>query len=489
MVNIEYERVLSIARASQPVTITPNLRSGKLASSSSDGKGIIIPPSRAVLINTLKKKLPTLAAAKAREDRSKEIPKEFSWKGNELIEKPRDQKLCGSCWAVAIAGVFSDLIAIKTKGELSPHISSTNILSCVAQYQCGGGVPTEAVRTIVETGAVSNECIDYSWCTNNKACAGDPTAHFGNSSDLTTYLNSKIPTCNGCALERKILGVDIPVESEKDLDACTDAVDKSTRCDAAGGNLYKFFAKNMFAIFAEPNETGEVDPQELKNVEYDMKEHLMINGPMVGTYFLTSSFVRGTGWKETDGIYMENFTYPDIDPDNDNSDPSNKTPYKTNGGHAVAMVGWGEENVDATNPSTGKPYGLVKYWVCRNSWGEEWNGDGFWKHAMYPNNVFSQFDAGRNGGEVDGKPLWLGGAAMFEFDRKEDVIASDKPAQYSSKDENDEVSKNPNGGDERNEQSQKSIDEKKMIKFAKIVGGTIAAIIIILVILKLFGVL
>ena len=461
------ELAVSIAKSSQPTEVIHDLRSGKLSSTGSGGGPVMIPPSRAIIMNTLTKKPRSLAAAKKRADRVKELPKEFSWQGNELVEESRDQKLCGSCWAVAIAGVFSDAISIATDGEIKTSISATGILSCVGQYQCGGGIPTEAIESIVKNGAVSDSCINYKWCEDNKVCAGDPTAHFDNSGDTTKYLNSRIPTCKGCNIEREVMGAPLEVENEKGLSPCQ-ANDTEVRCTEPGGNAYKYYAKNMFAVFAEPDDEGNVDEQELKNVEYDMKEYLIDNGPMVGTYFLSTSFTGGSGWKETNGIYIDNYVYPGNDPDNDNSDPTNKTPYKTAGGHAVAIVGWGEEDVSAVNPSTGKPYGLVKYWICRNSWGKEWNDDGHWKHAMYPINTFSQFDLGINAGDVDGEKIWLGGAAMFEFDRKEDVSVSAEPAEVK---EDENTSSDDSASDVRDEPSQEEIKkEQDEIKKAKIMS-------------------
>ena len=37
-------------------------------------------------------------------------------------------------------------------------------------------------------------------------------------------------------------------------------------------------------------------------------------------------------------------------------------------------------------------FGDVPYWHCRNSWGPKWGNCGFFKMAMYPFNMVSQFD-------------------------------------------------------------------------------------------------
>jgi hypothetical protein len=47
------------------------------------------------------------------------------------------------------------------------------------------------------------------------------------------------------------------------------------------------------------------------------------------------------------------------------------------GGHAVEIVGWGEE--PGSGDLTGKP---VRYWVIKNSWSTSWGNNGYWKQDM-----------------------------------------------------------------------------------------------------------
>ena len=63
------------------------------------------------------------------------------------------------------------------------------------------------------------------------------------------------------------------------------------------------------------------------------------------------------------------------------------------GGHAVAIIGWGEDIISMGKDISGNnTMKNVKYWLCRNSWGTEWATNGYFKMAMYPNNLISQFD-------------------------------------------------------------------------------------------------
>ena len=48
--------------------------------------------------------------------------------------------------------------------------------------------------------------------------------------------------------------------------------------------------------------------------------------------------------------------------------------------HAVEIVGWDKDT----------KYG--PYWIVKNTWGKEWNEDGFFKYAMYPNNKYLALD-------------------------------------------------------------------------------------------------
>ena len=97
-----------------------------------------------------------------------------------------------------------------------------------------------------------------------------------------------------------------------------------------------------------------------------------------------SNFMKGD-YKETNGIYVENYAYSGV-PGLDYSEPESTWV----GSHAVVIVGWGE---DVVNEET------VHYWVVRNSWGTDWCNQGTFKIAMYGNdpnkkyqNRISQFE-------------------------------------------------------------------------------------------------
>jgi hypothetical protein len=393
-----------------------NTRFSRSSQFISESNIITRPPLKSIIRNVLPKRKMTFMAPKDRENREKNLPVNWSWKGKDGISEPFDQKLCGSCWAVSAAQLFSDVIAIKMKISKNPEISATHILMCHGQYQCEGGIPGKALDDLIKRGATTQKCIDYSWCTNDDKCNGSSLEHLNNQ---TGTLNDLIPYCIGCKQPPyKIMGEYVTIESERNLDNCQEldlaAEKKSLSCQVTGKGMYRYYAKNAFAVFAEND--GQVD-----DARYDVKEHIMEVGPCMGAFFILSNFLDAVDYEETGGIYMENFQYKTLDGRRSalNEDSELDVKYKVEGGHAVIVVGWGVQNIDTINPQTGNKYGTVGYWIVKNTWGSEWNGDGHFKMAMYPHNKFSQFDKALDAGvDGDGKKVWMGGMYLIEYDRK-----------------------------------------------------------------------
>ena len=113
------------------------------------------------------------------------IPEKFNWKDDEekgqLITRPPNQMLCGSCWAFAMAGAISDNFVVTGLVDYIPNISATSFLICPngGQLGCNGGNPAGALDFIANNkiGVATNHCIDYSWCATNQYCNGDAEKH------------------------------------------------------------------------------------------------------------------------------------------------------------------------------------------------------------------------------------------------------------------------------------------------------------------------
>ena len=435
-------KLFDIIRSSKSTDIISNLRSGSLASSK-DGGNAYIPPNNSIVMNTLPKKPKRLAAPKAGVTRDETIPASFTWKDNKLLSPVKHQHKCGSCWAFAAAGMFSDVISIKTNGKQRPDLSETYMLSCRQQLGCGGGIPSEAVKDLIKYGIVQSDCVDYSWCKKNGVCSGSALEHFDNPTD---YLNSKIPACLSCKKKPYVIeGITVSPSAEKDFSDCAKDDLNYVRCIKGGGTVKKYYGKNAFSIFAETDSSGVIKGNQLEEVQYDMKEHIINKGPILGQYFVLTNFIQEASGKfsDTGGIYMENFQYKDVNGSlisEDNEDTEfNTTPFAISGGHAVVIVGYGETNVTAINPDTDLPYGNVKYWDVRNSWGKEWGDKGFFRMAQYPVNKFAQFDVGLNSDtDGNGDIIWFGGTSLLEFDKSESVKVIKNKLTFSE-DKNDDT--------------------------------------------------
>lgn len=262
------------------------------------------------------------------------------------MTKVPNQGLCGSCWAVAVAGLISDLFVASGLSPKNPDVSITYSLSCYPQYKCGGGNPATLLEDIQRDGIASNECIDYGWCNNDSVCSGKGSQHF-NPSTETERINSLIPPC-GCY-------------------------------SGSSKKQPVYYVKNPSVVTME-NDNHDVAPL--------IKTHIYSIGPVIGGYHVFTNFMSGD-YTATGGVYFEQYDY-----DTDRWLSPGESPQWA-GSHAIVVIGWGvsEQLINVPLPD-GRPRELhVPYWYCRNSWGSEWGIDnGYFKIAMYPFNQQSQFE-------------------------------------------------------------------------------------------------
>lgn len=279
------------------------------------------------------------------------LPKNFNWRHNagkktDLISKPGNQLLCGSCWAISTAGIISDNHVISGTVDWYPNLSTTWSLSCYPQLQCKGGNPATLFQDIARDGIVSDHCVDYSWCVNNKSCNGKSTLHFkeGEKTDLSSLL----PSC-GCYFP-----------SSKHY-------------------LYSIEKPEVVSLGV-----GGLNEDNFTNT---IKKHIYHYGPVQGGFIVFKNFMHGVFSKINGGVYLENAVY---DNGSLHFDSKQTSPENYIGAHAIAIIGWGvENNVIIDNKGTKKD---IPYWYCRNSWTEKWGDNGYFKMAMYPYNKISQFD-------------------------------------------------------------------------------------------------
>lgn len=281
----------------------------------------------------------------------KVLPENFNWKDNggaksSLLSTPGNQMLCGSCWAISAAGIIADNHVVSGTVDWKPNLSTTWCLACYPQYQCQGGNPAVLYGDVANSGIASNNCVDYSWCSQNENCNGKATQHF-EAGELN--LSDLIPSC-GC------YNGDVK------------------------HYLYKIDSPSYVSI-------GQGDLTE-DNFAITLKKHIYTNGPVQGGFLVFRNFMSGGFSKVNGGVYLETGVYDNTDSVHFDDEQVSADNYA--GSHAVAIIGWGvQKGVVVDNKGTKND---VPYWYCRNSWGTTWGDGGYFKMPMYSVNRVSQFD-------------------------------------------------------------------------------------------------
>ena len=218
----------------------------------------------------------------------------------------RDQSNCGSCWAFGSTEAFNDRYCIAT-GNSNLIFSAEDTLACCSGLECSfsmgcnGGQPAGA----------------WSWFVKKGVSTGGDYADVGKGTTCKPY------TLQSCAHH---------VTPPEGMVACTSLEEYSTpKCtstcsESAYGTAYssdKHHASSSYSVKSVTN----------------MQKELMEKGTLSVAMTVYEDFESYAG-----GIYQH------------------KTG-KSLGGHAIKMIGWGEENG-------------VQYWICTNSWNESWGEKG-----------------------------------------------------------------------------------------------------------------
>ena len=283
------------------------------------------------------------------------LPENFNWRENggsksNLLSKPGNQMLCGSCWAISAAGIVADNHVVSETVNWRPNLSTTWCLACYPQGQCKGGNPAILYEDISNYGIVTDHCIDYSWCSENSSCNGKATKHFKVANEEID-LSSLIPNC-GC--------YDSQIEH------------------------YLYFIDRPKAVSIG---IGGLDESNFTNT---IKKHIYTKGPVQGGFLVFNNFMSGGFTKVNGGVYLENGVYGNGKSDTHFDEDQLNVDKYYKGSHAIAIIGWGiQKDVVVDNKGTKKD---IPYWYCRNSWTEKWGDGGYFKMAMYPYNKLVQFD-------------------------------------------------------------------------------------------------
>lgn len=373
----------------QPPLVCPSLPPGVSLSDvkTIDYKGKRV--NRANLVVQLPdSKIPTKSVGLA--DIAVALPDNFNWRDNKYvnIEIPRDQGLCGSCWAFSSATALGDRYAIKfstdgkirgsnlaesqTMGIKAPKPSTTWTLSCSSPENgvangCNGGLTSDALTYYGTIGSKVEACWPYNMVQNNPANIKGTNPQWFPYPCLSAVDDNCCNNCCGNPL----------------------AKNKMYTVKLSNGEYYTtlWVRKNTSQMISSPS---DIDlPGSILNI----KKEIYSKGPVISAFAVYNDFYNfwDTKASNPDEVYIPNASSG------------------FDGGHAVVIVGWGVNSKG------------IQYWLIRNSWGVMGGDGGYFKMAC-SNQIANQSNF--NGIDI---PIFvngglLGGAITFDIPNTLDFV-------------------------------------------------------------------
>jgi hypothetical protein len=276
------------------------------------------------------------------------IPKIFDgrkvWKN--MLSPVKNQGSCGACWSFASTSTLADRFNILSRGFLHVDLSAAKLILCDQLGKEFDVVHPEKNRRLTEL--IQREQL------SNTACYGSSLG------DAWRYLYLIGTNTEKCIPYQKNYGRFRQVKYLKDFtspaslpscvevsgifgDMCSNFSYDISSGEELGTPARFYRCEHFYSIAGIKQDGGS---------EYNIRHNIYLLGPV------SSAMV----------IYPDFYTF---DAKNNIYKWDGKGPVV--GGHAIEIVGWGEEK-------------NIKYWIIKNSWGVEWGDEGYFKMVRGENN-------------------------------------------------------------------------------------------------------
>lgn len=225
-----------------------------------------------------------------------------------VIGHIRDQSECGSCWAFSSTTSFNDRLCIASKGAFQTLLSPQHTASCCSFLKC------------ISFGCSGGQPgMAWKWFKRDGVVTGGDFGHLGKGDTCWPY---EIEPCSPGGVNG--------------LTPCTGK--KATpRCR-------KSCLEDKYPTAFKQDRQFATKSYSLKGRD-QIKRNIMEKGSVSAAFFVYEDFVS---YKS--GIYQY-------------------TRGARLGGHAVKLIGWGQENG-------------IDYWIIANSWGTRWGENGYFRMKM-----------------------------------------------------------------------------------------------------------
>jgi cathepsin B len=257
-------------------------------------------------------------------DAARHLPKSFDaathWpRCSRVISDIRDQSDCGCCWAFGAAEAASDRLCIATNGSGALPLSANELCFCANDDGCDGGDPADAWHYISKFGLATGGQVNQ-------------TGPFGGRGLCSSF---SLPHCHHHGPKHHG-GDPYPSEGTKGCPLPKASPQCPSRCDAGSKAPYSDFRGYRFKF------NGYV--QTYDNDADTIALAILQGGPLEASFDVYDDFENYVS-----GIYVVNST-------------------RTLGGHAVRIVGWGEDEASG-----------LKFWRVANSWNPYWGENGYFR--------------------------------------------------------------------------------------------------------------